>query len=195
MPRAVNVPDLSVRTGLYDECSVPTYGVAWADTRLSNIESLLVWCIDLPAGACKDDVSLETGERLFFSTRVWAKDAVKRLSTETLPPLLEELRRDAAREQTLDGGPLALKKRIEQRMKLEARVDALHRGLPPDNVATADVPAGVWSGAKGGLIVAQEGQISVMRLAPRGIRNAWIGNPFEQVPEYGVVGSFKMTPC
>ena len=46
--------------------------------ELSNIEALLVWCIDLPDGAQGGGVTLEPGTRLFCSTQVWKAEEVRR---------------------------------------------------------------------------------------------------------------------
>lgn len=168
-------------------------GVAWGLTEISAVESLLVWCADLPGGVALRDVSLPPGTRLFFSTRCWRGDEAGRLRDAVLPPLRRELEAERAYEETLRDGVGALRERVQRRRALEARVAELERGLPPEGATTADVAEGpLVAEGRGRLLLAREGQLSVKRLAPRGLRNAWPGNPFEQVAEYGVVGSFQM---
>ena len=76
--------------------------------------------------------------------------------------------------------------------RLEARIKKLERGLPQPGAPTMDVP-GPWPGT---VRISTHGQVSVQRLANGKLPNRrnWASNPFEKVAEFGVVGSFVLTP-
>jgi len=168
------------------ETHVPTAGVSWASLPSSSVEKLLIWCVDTSETVCKEDIELPAG-RLFFSTRVWNLDEVRNLK-KALRAVESAVEGELTTEQTLDGGPLALKSRIENRRALEARRDRLRRGLPPPDAKTIEVP-GTPAGPSG-LCVAQHGQLSVKRTVRKLV--PWKGLTDE--PEYGVVGCFSLAP-
>ena len=199
-PRVLSTPSSTSFVSMSGAVDVATVGVAWGAMEMTSIETLALWCVDLPGGACKGDVSLDPGTRLYFSTRVWKAEDMHRLREETLPSLQAEVQAERETEQRLrDGGPMALKERIEKRRALEERIEKLERGLPKKECPTVDVPAtgpaAEWASG-GEIAVAQEGQLSVRRVTQK------LPNPFDLRPnmfgpveEYGVVGSFKMTPA
>lgn len=180
-PRALRAPSSTSFVSMQGPQEVRTDAVAWGTLEgLTTVESLLVWCVDLPGGCAKNDVSLPAG-RLFFSTRVWQTEELARL-TASLAAVEAEVEAELAEAQTLDGGPLALKARIKKRRANEARMERLRRGLPTVDAPTAEVPGPF------GLTVALEGQMSVVRYQTKLV--PWRG--VASVPEYGVVGSFEM---
>ena len=136
-------------------------------------------------GACEGDVSLPAGSRLYCSTQMWRGDELERLNG-----MLQSLRDDLQRERSADaqavaqGGLLALKSSSAARKALEARIKRLERRIPRPGT-TIEVP-GPWTGT---VILSTDGQLAVQRLV-RGLPN-----PFEEVPEFGVVGSFRLAPC
>ena len=163
-------------------CGAETTGVAWGDMRITTVESLLVWSIDLPQGARNEDASLPAATRLFFSTRAWARDGITKLTNEEA-----QLREEVGRARVTEQGFVKGAEGFETRRRQEQRLKVLKQALPPRGCALAEVPAGPM-GNNERLVLAEHGQISVMRLAPRGLRGAldMPGNPFEQVGEYGV---------
>jgi len=201
-PRMLATPTGTSFVSMQGDVAVPTVGGVWGATKISSIESLLVWSVLLPEGAQKGDVTLEPGTRLYFSVRVWKSDEVARL-TSSLHDQEKMLEAERSTEQTLQGGPAALKQRIDARKALEGRVDRLSRGLPPREALTTELapgpqlkpPASDWSPS--GLVVAQQGQLSVRRVVD-GLRLT--KNPFDMIrpnsfgqsEEWGVVGSFQM---
>jgi len=202
-PRILTTPASTSFVSMHGDVAVPTVGGGWGATKISAIESLLVWSVLFPEGAQKGDVTLDPGTCLYFSVRVWKRDEVERL-TPSLHEQERELESELSTEQTLQGGPLALRERIDARKALEGRVDRLRRGLPPRDAPTMELapgpglspPASNWSPS--GLLVAQQGQVSVRR-AVNGLRPT--KNPFDlirpnsfgQSEEWGVVGSFEMS--
>lgn len=115
-----------------------TRGVAWGMVEISKIEALLVWCVDLPSGACKGDVSLPEGTRLCCSTQVWKGGEVRRFAA-TLQDMRERSRRE--------GGA-----------QLQESIRKLERQLP--RATTLEVP-GPWPGE---VTVSTQGQVAVQRL-------------------------------
>lgn len=160
-PRMLATPTGTSFVSMQGDVAVPTVGGVWGATKISSIESLLVWSVLLPEGAQKGDVTLEPGTRLYFSVRVWKSDEVARL-TSSLHDQEKMLEAERSTEQTLQGGPAALKQRIDARKALEGRVDRLSRGLPPREALTTELapgpqlkpPASDWSPS--GLVVAQQ---------------------------------------
>jgi len=178
-PRVLSVPSSTQFVSMRGEVDIPTRGVAWGSLPSSSIESLLVWCVDLPEGASKNDVTIPAG-RLFFSTRLFQADEVVRLR-KVCSELETRVDEGKQAEQTLEGGPLALKSRIEQRQADEARMRRLQRGLPPPGSPVEKLPEeGLW--------VAREGQLAIKRMVTKLV--PWKG--IASVPEFGVIGSFNM---
>ena len=198
-PRALVAPPTISYITMGGEQHGRMRAVGWGTLEMSSIESLLVWCVDLDDEVAKGDITLPRG-RLFFSTRCWNADETAKLRA-SLPKLKDELQADLDTPQTLDGGPLALKARIDGRRALEAKIERLQRGLPAATTPTAEI---ALPGGGAPLTVALEGQLTVRRMEswfPNPFQNtvrrvaARLPNPFEPVAEYGVVGSFKMAPA
>lgn len=163
-------------------------GVAWGLVELSKIEALLVWCIDMPDGAKKGSVSLPAGSRLFCSTQVWKGDELQRLHAQlqSLRAEYDELRAEEWPRQQGQAPPvLALKASADARAALEARIRKLERGLPQPGAPTMEVP-GPWPGT---VTISTHGQLAVQRLT-----QGRLPNPLASIPEFGVVGSFELTP-
>ena len=142
-----------------------TRGVAWGMVEITKVEALLVWCVDLPSGACQGDVLLPEGTRLCCSTQVWKGGEVKRFAAQ-LQDMRERYRK------TSGTAP-----------DLAERIRKLERQLP--RAATIEVP-GPWPGE---VTVSTQGQLAVQRLV-----QGRFPNPFEKVAEFGVVGTFELAP-
>ena len=175
---------LFTRCASPDVLDIPTSGVAWGMVQLSSIQALLVWSLDLPEGIQRDgsaaDVTLPPDTRLYCSTQLWRGSELARLQ-----PLLEELRAE-----------LRITSDRDKRSGLEGRIKNLERGLPREGMPTIEIP-GLGADT---VTICTNGQLAVRRLAPSGklinpFENAGrLGslNPFNEVPEFGVVGSFVL---
>ena len=166
--RRTAVRSLFTRTTSPDLLDVKTTGAEWGMLSISNIEALLVWCIDLPQGA---RALLPEGTRLLCSTQAWIGDEVRRLQ-----PLLDELRAELA---AMPEGAATQ----QARRALTARITALERGLPAPGAPTIEVPGA--PGAGGTVTLSTVGQLSMRRTTTKF---------FKQVAEFGVVGSFDLEP-
>ena len=166
--RRTAVRSLFTRTTSPDLLDVKTTGAEWGMIKVSKIEALLVWCIDLPQGA---RALLPEGTRLLCSTQAWIGDEVRRLQ-----PLLDELRAELA---AMPEGAATQ----QARRALAARITALERGLPAPGAPTIEVPGA--PGAGGTVTLSTVGQLSVRRTTTKF---------FKQVAEFGVVGSFDLEP-
>jgi hypothetical protein len=170
-----------------------TEGAAWGMVPLSSIEALVVFCIDLPEGARPahaPDLSLPAGSRLYCSTQVWRGSELARLET-----LLDELRTEQAAE--LRRPQTASSK--AHLSKLAKRIKTLERGLPKagiDLVEAADSDLGPDGTS---VKMCRRGQVSIQRLVAGKVVNPFVNagripNPFEKTVEFGVVGSFELSP-
>ena len=165
---------------------VKTDAVAWGLVRLSSIEALLVFSLDLPNGCvAAPDVELVEGTRLLCSTQVWQRHEIERLTA-----LLAELR-----------GQLSQTSGEAERRALQARIKKLSRGLPQDGAPTCDVPSllGSEDGSGAAAVISSHGQVAVSRMVGGKLLNPFDNggrwpNPFEPTIEFGVVGTFKLSP-
>jgi hypothetical protein len=148
-------------------------GVAWGLVDISQVEALLVWCIDLPSGLSRPGgVSLPEGTRLCCSTQVWKAGEAQRFEAQ-----LKELRE----RHRLEGGEE--KARTMPDTELGRRIKELERKLP--RAATVEVP-GPWAGE---VTVSTQGQLAVQRVV-----QGRFPNPLAKVAEFGVVGTFELVP-
>ena len=140
---------------------------------VSQVEALLVWCIDLPSGLTRPGgVSLPEGTRLCCSTQVWKAGEAQRFEAQ-----LQQLRE----RHRLEGGEE--KARTMPDTELGRRIKALERKLP--RAATVEVP-GPWAGE---VTVSTQGQAAVQRVV-----QGRFPNPLAKVAEFGVVGTFELVP-
>ena len=176
---------LFTRSSSAERLDVKTSGVAWGMVELSSIQALLVWSIDLPEGANgPPDVTLPANTRLYCSTQVW-----KGAELDRLKPLLRTLRVQRA----------ALPANSPEGKALDERIKKLERGLPRPGAPTIAVPG---SAASSPVEISSHGQLSIQRVAPSGkLVNPFENggkvtslNPFAKVSEFGVVGSFVLSP-
>jgi len=148
-------------------------GVSWGMVDVSQVEALLVWCIDLPSGLTRPGgVSLPEGTRLCCSTQVWKAGEAQRFEAQ-----LQQLRE----RHRLEGGEE--KARTMPDTELGRRIKALERKLP--RAATVEVP-GPWAGE---VTVSTQGQAAVQRVV-----QGRFPNPLAKVAEFGVVGTFELVP-
>ena len=168
------------------------HGVAWGLVEISQVEALLVWCVDLPSGLSRPGgVSLPEGTRLCGSTQVWRRcgdlERGHRLGTwSRRPHLRSSIQVWKAGEAQRFEAQLQQRREWQRREggeQLERRVRELERKLP--RAATVEVP-GPWPGE---VTVSTQGQLAVQRLV-----QGRFPNPLAKVAEFGVVGTFELTP-